>query len=245
MEEERGKMKRKSKPPFKPIISVIVTCHDLEDYLTDCIDSIKAQIAYPHEIILVHDGCKKFITYTDTICILVEKNIGVAKARMMGAKVATGNYLLFVDADDKLPEIFTLQLSRFVKTGNEIIYPNCVLWSSWGNSGMKNVYTNMPERIIWEDLQKQNWVLVTSLIPRNLFFELGGFKNYPIFEDWEFFQRAFIHQAPFIRGYIWLSYRQRTASRNRQPEEIRTEITQKIKDDIKIYIKKYNKNKKL
>lgn len=222
-------------------ISVIITCHDLEDYLGECIDSIKAQIMYPHEIILVHDGCKKLVNYTDTITVICDKTMGVATARLIGAKLATGTHILFVDADDKLPELFIHEMYARVKTGNEIIYPDCVLWASWGNSGMKNSYQHMPEKITWEKLEKQNWVLVTSLIPRHVFFELKGFRDYPIFEDWEFFQRAFIHKIQFIKGYTWMSYRQRTMSRNHQPDELKQTICNKIKADIVEYKKNHIK----
>lgn len=226
---------------MKKTISVIITCHDLEDYLGECIDSIKAQLEYPHEIILVHDGCKKFVTYTDTVCVLVEKNIGVAKARMMGAKIATGDYITFIDADDKIPEVFLLEMQNKIKTGKEIIYPDCVVWCSWGNSALKNTYCHMPVKLEWDALSKQNWVLVSSLIPRQLFMDLGGFKEYRMYEDWEFFQRAFLHKVKFIKAFTWLSYRQRTTSRNRQPDTVKQEITQKIKEDIQKYKKKYIK----
>lgn len=226
---------------MKKTISVIITCHDLEDYLGECMDSIKAQIDYPHEIILVHDGCKKFPTYGGADTILIDKNVGVAKARMMGAKVATGEYILFVDADDRLPEIFLHEMQTKIKTGKEIVYPDCVVWASWANSGFKNTYCNMPHKITWDILVKQNWVLVTSLIPRQTFIDLGGFHEYKMFEDWEFFQRAFLHKVPFVKASIWLSYRQRTNSRNRQSDDIKQSITEKIKEDIQIYKKKYIK----
>lgn len=222
-------------------VSVIVTCHNLETYLGECLDSIKAQIEYPHEIIIVHDGCEKFMTEKGATNIILTENRGVCNARMVGAKVSTGDYLLFVDADDKMPEIYIHELVKKIKKGNEIVYPDCILWSSWGNSGMKNCYQQMPHKITWQLLVKQNWVLVTSLIPRELFLRLGGFHVYPIFEDWEFFQRAFLHKTPFVKADTWLSYRQRTASRNRQSDELKIEITNKIKEDIQIYIKKYIK----
>jgi len=160
---------------------------------------------------------------------------------MLGVRVATGDYIIFIDADDKIPELFLHSMKSKIKTGKEVIYPDCVLWSSWNNSGLKNVYTRMPEKITWDILSKQNWVLVSSLIPKDLFLEHGGFREYPIFEDWEFFQRLFLHKVKFIKANTWLSYRQRTNSRNRQSKDIKQSVTEKIKEDIQIYKKKYIK----
>lgn len=216
-------------------ISCIVTCHNLEDYLKECIDSIKAQITTPFEIILVHDGCSKFITYGGVDTILIDKNVGVARSRMMGAKQATGDYLLFIDADDKIIETYIQEMVNRIKEGNEIVYPDCVLWSSWGDSGMKNAYQRMPNKINFGTLIKQNWVLVSSLIPRKLFFDLGGFKEYPLFEDWEFFLRAVVHKTPFKKARTYLSYRQRTQSRNHQSDVIKVKTTNQIKADIHKY----------
>lgn len=222
-------------------ISVIVTCCNLEDYLVECIESIKAQLTYPHEIIIIHDGCKKLVNYTNTTTIILDKNVGVAQARMLGVKIATGDYIIFIDADDKIPELFLTEMKNKIKTGKEVIYPDCVLWASWNSSGLKNAFTRMPEKITWEILSKQNWVLVSSLIPRNIFLKHRGFREYPIFEDWEFFQRLFLHKVQFVKANTWLSYRQRTNSRNRQTKDIRQSITEEIKEDIKEYIKKHIK----
>jgi len=190
---------------------------------------------------LVHDGCQKFVTFGGVDTILIDKNVGVAQARMKGVRVATGHYILFVDADDVLPPLFLTEMVAKIKHGDEIIYPASVLWSSWGNSGMKNVYCGSPEKITWKLLSYQNYVLVTSLIPRKLFLDLGGFREYPLFEDWEFFQRAFLHKTKFIRSSTYLQYRQRTESRNRQIGEIRKQVTEKIKKDIEEYRKNHIK----
>ncbi len=95
--------------------SIIVPVFNAEKYLSRCIDSILAQSHTDYEIILVNDGspdnsqtiidsyvCK----YPNKIKSFQKENGGAADARNCGIAQATGDYLLFVDADDYIsPEL--------------------------------------------------------------------------------------------------------------------------------------------
>lgn len=223
-------------------ISVVITCHNLDEFLKECVDSIKSQVRYPDEIVLVHDGCQKFMTYGGIDTLSIDKNVGVAKTRKKGAMQTTSDYLLFVDADDRLPEVFLRDMEKAVKTGSEIVYSDAVLWSSWGNIGLKSKYYSVPEKAIFKNLIKQNYIFTTSLIPRKVFFDLGGFSNYALYEDWDFYLRALISEVPFVKANAWFSYRQRMNSRNRTKDVNKQEIFEKIRADI---LKKIERKKHL
>ena len=98
------------------LISVIIPTYKPEDYLFDCLFSIKNQtISHESfEIIIVLNGCK--YPYQEQIEIFMEKHfeddikikmiqtdiIGVSQARNVGIDAAEGEYIAFVDDDDML-----------------------------------------------------------------------------------------------------------------------------------------------
>ncbi len=94
-------------------ISVIVPVYNVERYLDECIKSVLNQtIDFQKNIqlILVDDEspdnseaiCKKYQEkYSDNIIYIKQKNAGVSAARNNGLKYATGEYINFLDSDDK------------------------------------------------------------------------------------------------------------------------------------------------
>lgn len=89
-------------------ISIIVPVYNVEKYLSQCIESIINQNHKNIEIILVNDGstdksgdiCDKYSLKDNRIKVIHKKNEGVSIARNTGLKVATGEYIAFVDGDD-------------------------------------------------------------------------------------------------------------------------------------------------
>lgn len=92
------------------VVSVIVPVYNVEQYLTECVDSIRAQNYATLDVILVDDGstdssgrlCDDFAAQDSRIRVIHQSNGGVASARNHGLDQATGEWVLFVDADDRL-----------------------------------------------------------------------------------------------------------------------------------------------
>ena len=93
-------------------ISVIVPVYNVEKYLDKCLTSLIKQTYKNFEIIVINDGsidnslaiCNKYANKYDNVKVYDYKNAGVAHARNVGIKKATGDYLLFVDSDDYIKE---------------------------------------------------------------------------------------------------------------------------------------------
>ena len=93
-------------------LSIIIPAYNAEKTLTECVQSILSELPSQNmiEVILINDGSKD---KTDKICRELSKknkfikyikndNHGVSCTRNIGIKKATGDYVMFVDADDKL-----------------------------------------------------------------------------------------------------------------------------------------------
>lgn len=89
-------------------ISVIVPIYNVEQYLSQCLDSIINQTYTNLEIILINDGstdnsekiCNQYKLLDPRIIVIHKTNGGLSDARNTGIKIATGDYISFVDADD-------------------------------------------------------------------------------------------------------------------------------------------------
>ncbi len=92
-------------------LSVIIPVHNAEEYLGECLDSVLGQSVHDLEVICVDDAstdasaaviedyCKK-----DSRVRLIknEKNLYAGSCRNIGIEAAKGEYIHFLDADDKV-----------------------------------------------------------------------------------------------------------------------------------------------
>ncbi len=94
-------------------ISIIIPAYNAEKSIRDCVKSVLSQTLKDIEIIIVDDGSNDFtrsilleLSEQDSRIHLVkkDKNEGLSAARNSGMKVARGEYIGFVDADDWLEE---------------------------------------------------------------------------------------------------------------------------------------------
>lgn len=88
-----------------PRFSVIIPNYNNADTLTRAIASVLAQSYAAHEIIVVDDGSQDHshavvAQFGDAVIYVYQDNAGVSAARNHGARVATGDWLAFLDADD-------------------------------------------------------------------------------------------------------------------------------------------------
>lgn len=92
-------------------LSIIMPVYNSAKYLKDCIDSI-IQNQGSYELIIVDDGstdtssdiCKEYMTKYNNVSYFRKENGGVSSARNQGLKMATGEYVMFVDSDDLLDD---------------------------------------------------------------------------------------------------------------------------------------------
>lgn len=89
-------------------ISVIVPIYNSEKYINRCVDSILAQTFRDFELILLDDGsmdqsgriCDDYAEQDSRIRVIHQKNQGQASARNTGIRLASTEWIAFVDSDD-------------------------------------------------------------------------------------------------------------------------------------------------
>lgn len=100
-------------------ISVIIPTCDRQDFLQEALDSVKAQTYNVHEIIIVNNGEKPFEKvspfHEQAKTIELPPYSGASIARNTGALHATGDYLAFLDDDDKWDRDFLKELVKTIK----------------------------------------------------------------------------------------------------------------------------------
>lgn len=91
-------------------ISVIIPVYNVEKYLKECLESVLIQTFKDFEIILINDGSTDssgdIIDYYSkkysSIKAITTENQGLSCARNIGIEASSGEYLFFLDSDDKI-----------------------------------------------------------------------------------------------------------------------------------------------
>lgn len=123
----------------KELISVIVPVHNGQDYLKNCIDSIETQSYDNLEILVVNDGstdqtaavCGELQKACGKIQVFTLDDVGVSAARNYAMERARGEYIAFVDADDRLcPGVLEYLYERINATKSDLAGCRFVSWGT-------------------------------------------------------------------------------------------------------------------
>lgn len=107
-----------------PKFSIIIPVYNVEKYLKKCLDSVFNQTYKEYEVIVVNDGTKDSsmdIVKDYNVKVINQKNQGLSAARNAGVKVATGDYLIFLDSDDYWEKNLLKELSKSLKNNPDLV----------------------------------------------------------------------------------------------------------------------------
>lgn len=116
-------------PSDLPLLSVVVPVYDVEQYLSECLDSVLGQSYARLEVIVVDDGstdasaevARRYAARDSRVQVVTQPNGGLGAARNTGARHATGRYLAFADSDDTVPPGAYQRLVRsLLETGSDL-----------------------------------------------------------------------------------------------------------------------------
>lgn len=120
-------------------VSVIVIAFNAEMYIRRCLDSILRQTFQDFELILIDDGStdtteaifEEYRKLDSRIRCFHDVNHGIAISRQRGIDMATGEYSIFVDADDWIePKMLNCLYNRAKETNADIVI--CDFWEEYG-----------------------------------------------------------------------------------------------------------------
>ena len=120
----------------QPLISVIIPVYNAEKYLSRCLDSVRAQTYQNLEIILIENGstdksgeiCDAYAAKDVRFKVFHRQNNGISSGRNTGLEMAQGEYVCFVDADDKIhPQMYQILLEQALQHQADIVSCNYLM----------------------------------------------------------------------------------------------------------------------
>lgn len=181
-------------------VSVIIPAYNAERFIRESVDSALAQTHRDVEVIVVDDSSTDdtqqiLRQYGSRIKVLHQRNAGAATARNTGAKIATGDWLALLDADD-LWEPTKLERQLAVTTST-CSYTNR---SNFGSRGdvpeLQSDITAMHDGDLFLPLLLEGNFMTNSsvMVRRHVFERLGGFtRQLTNAEDWDLWLRIAEH----------------------------------------------------
>jgi len=200
-------------------ISIVIPCYNRGTMLREALASVEqVRNANLLEVIIVDDGS----TEVETSRILSEAqeaghsvvsqpNCGPSAARNTGIRLAKGEFILPLDSDNRLRDVYLNEGASLLKANPSI----GVVYSDAEYFGEREGRWHVPEFDLLL-LVRTNFIDVCALYRKNLWQEVGGYDEYkPLsgWEDWDFWLRVAAHGGNFFHlAEIGFDYRVRADS---------------------------------
>lgn len=187
---------------LKNKVTVVIPCYNQAEYLKECLDSLSAQTTNRFSIIVVDDGSTDNPTEVCTqwsydnqnihIEVLQQENKGLSEARNAGFELAQTEWVLPLDADDKIDPTYIEKVLDAAKANPEVsIVSTDALFFGIGEGFWKT------KPILISRLKYNNTLTCCSLVKKEIWERVGGYKSNMIYgyEDWEFWINCAKHGA--------------------------------------------------
>jgi glycosyltransferase involved in cell wall biosynthesis len=174
-----------------PKVSIIVPCYNQAQYLNEALQSVLYQTYTNWECIIVNDGssdnteelAQKWISRDSKFFYLYQENGGLSSARNYGIEKAKGEFILPLDADDKIGcQYVTLAVKSFREDKSlKIVYCKA---EKFGDT--EGLWSLAPFSIY--DLCLFNMIFCSAVFKKEDWKSVGGYDVNMIYglEDWEF-----------------------------------------------------------
>lgn len=174
-----------------PKVSFIVPCYNQAQYLGVALQSVFDQTYSDWECIIVDDGspdhtaavAKQWIEKDSRFHYLYKENGGLSKARNAGITVAQGEYILPLDADDRLADNYVeLAMQSFQEDVSlKVVY--CKAEKFGDDKG----FWKLPAFSLY-NLSRKNLIFCSAFFRKTDWELVGGYDTNMVFgwEDWEF-----------------------------------------------------------
>jgi glycosyltransferase involved in cell wall biosynthesis len=212
------------------LVSVVISCYNHEDYLGEAIESVLAQ-TYPHfEVIVIDDGSTDGSwnvarSFSQVHCIKQENSGTPAATRNRGLQESRGEYVVFLDGDDRL-------LPNALEIGVRYLQacPDCAFAAGRCHAinNEQRCLTTLPsinESDHYRALLIKNYILTPGsvIFRRAVVDELRGFN--PSFEikgsdDYDMYLRVAARWPVCYHEDMVLEYREHESNLSKNPEQM-------------------------
>lgn len=188
---------------MQPLVSVIIPLYNAENFIVDTIDSVLKQTHKNIEIIVVDDGSKDLSVKRvrelnlSSIIVVQQTNKGASAARNHGLKLAKGEFIQYLDADDILhPEKIERQIDLLKNYSNfELVGCKWRYFKENINKSFKTMPFNFSEtthfdKIDW--LKDRPYMIPHTWLVSKELIQLAGpwNENLTLNDDGEYFYRV-------------------------------------------------------
>jgi glycosyltransferase involved in cell wall biosynthesis len=186
-------------PSLADLVSTVIPVHNRAVLLREAVASILAQTYRPIEIIIVDDGstdetvqvCEELARqHPNEIRVVYQANAGPGLAREAGRRIARGEFIQYLDSDDRLlPEKFLQQVAGLKA------HPECGIsygktrFIERGERGDETAWKRTGEEIksmFPSFLESRWWGTSTPLYRKELLEIVGPWSSLSNEEDWEY-----------------------------------------------------------
>lgn len=196
-----------------PKISVLIPVYNCGSYLAEAIDSVLAQTFRDYEIIVVDDGSAddtaQVAARYPQVTYIYQEHSGVSTARNRAVAAASGEIVVFLDADDLwLPQKLQMQVDYLEEN------PDCMLvFTGAENFWQDEAGADQRQKELFRASLER--CFITCAIRRSMFEVHGDFRtDYPHGEDTQFMYRLSISGIDLTHSIPEILYRRRIHGAN-------------------------------
>lgn len=206
-----------------PLISVVIPCHNHGRFLHDAVGSVFASQERPVEVLVVDDGSTddtaRVARGLPGVRLLAQENLGLARARNRGLQEAAGEFVVFLDADDRLaPGALDIGMAAMRShPESAFVSGRCATMSMEGELLPTSPQPRV-EKDHYLEMLKRNylWTPGVVLFRRTAVEAAGGFDpSVNAAADYALYLRITRTQAVFDHAVIVAHYRQHATSMSR------------------------------
>jgi glycosyltransferase involved in cell wall biosynthesis len=194
-------------PTQHPTVSIVITTYNHSTYLREAVETAQHQSVEPIEVIVVDDGSTDHpeLALRDFtgVRLIRQDNQGLAAARNCGWRAASGDFVAFLDADDRLlPDAIEANLARFAAQPDCGFVYGAFRYIDANGAPLHEVALQDAGGDPFEAFLRQNCIGMhaTVLYRRDRLEALGGFETaFKACEDYDMYLRM-ARQFPVASG---------------------------------------------